>query len=301
MHELPVLRSLDDARPAPDCAPCALDGGFPRSSIEGGVPAPASVHRRFDRTARLLGEASVLRLGRASVMVCGLGGVGSFAAEGLVRSGVGALRLVDFDRVCVTNTNRQLHAMKGTLGKSKAEVMAERLRLVNPDATLDVRPAFYEPESSDALLAPRPDLVVDAIDNMRAKLHLIATCLARGIPLVSSMGAAARLDPTKIRIADLARTRNDPFAAELRRLLRKKHGVDCTRPTGVLAVYSEERPVAPQPVSYDADGFRCVCPHGQNEHHSCDHRNRIEGSVGFVTSVFGMTCAAAAVRLLTAA
>src|SRR5688572_1306842 len=122
------------------------------------------VHRRFDRIARLVGEPAMGSLERSTVAVFGQGGVGSHAAEALCRSGVGELRLVDFDRVCVTNTNRQLHAMKGTLGKKKAEVMAERLRLVNPDARLDVRPEFYGTRTSEALLEPRPDYVIDAID-----------------------------------------------------------------------------------------------------------------------------------------
>lgn len=287
MQELPVVRDVPVENP--QCGECA--------SV---APLPTSVHRRFDRTARLLGEPAMAKLQRATVYVFGAGGVGSFCAEGLVRSGVGAVRLVDFDRVCVTNVNRQLHALKGTLGKSKVSVMGERLRAINPDARIETVEQFYEADTAETLLAPRPDLVVDAIDNLKAKMHLLVTCLERGIPVVSSMGAAARIDPTRVRTADLAATRNDPFAAELRKLLRRKHGLDMTRATGVTAVYSEERPSAPHALAYDEDGFRCVCPHGQNDHHTCDHRNRIEGSVGFVTSVFGMVAAAAAVEKLRA-
>ena len=135
----------------------------------------------------------------------GVGGVGSFAAEALVRSGVGRLILVDYDRICVTNVNRQLHAMKGTLGKSKVEVMAERLRLINPDATIETRAEFYSAETSARLLVPEPDVVIDAIDNVAAKMHLIATCVRDKLRIVSAMGAAARLDPTAVRVADLSR------------------------------------------------------------------------------------------------
>src|SRR5437868_9279831 len=192
-------------------------------------------HRRFDRTARLIGDDGVARLARSTVTVIGVGGVGSFAAEALVRSGVGRVILVDYDRICVTNVNRQLHAMKGTLGKSKVEVMAERLRMVNPDATIETRAEFYSAETSTRLLVPEPDVVIDAIDNVAAKMHLIATCMRDRLRLVSAMGAAARLDPTAVRVAHLSETRVDPFARDLRRNLRRKYAIDCTRPVGVWA------------------------------------------------------------------
>ncbi|HEU4732508.1 MAG TPA: tRNA threonylcarbamoyladenosine dehydratase [Kofleriaceae bacterium] len=255
-------------------------------------------HRRFDRTARLLGDDGVARLASATVSVFGVGGVGSFAAEALVRSGVGRVILVDYDRICVTNVNRQLHAQKGTLGKPKVEVMAERLRLINPDATIEARAEFYGPETSAHLLVPEPDVVIDAIDNVAAKLHLIATCVRDRLRCVSAMGAAARLDPTAVRVGDLSETRVDPFARELRRLLRKKHDLDCTRHVGVWAVFSEEAPIAPRALAYDDGGFRCVCPGGDNGVNDCDHRNRVEGSAAFVPSVFGVTAASLAVKLV---
>src|SRR5690606_8737516 len=145
----------------------------------------------------------------------GVGGVGSFTAEALARSGVGTIRLVDFDRVCVTNTNRQLHAMQGTIGRRKVEVMAERLALIHPTGVVEQLPKFYNQESSEEILSGEIDYVVDAIDNMSAKAHLLAACLAKGLPVVSSMGAAARLDPTAVRTADLSETYRDPFAAAL--------------------------------------------------------------------------------------
>jgi tRNA A37 threonylcarbamoyladenosine dehydratase len=258
-------------------------------------------HRRFDRAARLLGDDGVARLAASTVTVFGCGGVGSFAAEALVRTGVGRVILVDYDRICVTNVNRQLHAMKGTLGKTKVEVMAERLRAINPDATIEARAEFYDARTAARLLVPEPDCVVDAIDNVTAKMHLIATCVRERLRLVSTMGAAARLDPTRVRVADLSETKIDPFAREVRKGLKKKHGLDCERPTGVWAVYSEEQPIAPQELAYDHGAFRCVCPGGHNGINDCEHKNRVEGSVAFVPSVFGMTAASVAVRLLTGA
>jgi tRNA A37 threonylcarbamoyladenosine dehydratase len=273
----------------------------PATSPEAPEPA-ARTHRRFDRAARLVGEPGLHTLHRARVLVFGVGGVGSFAAESLARTGTGTLALVDFDEICVTNANRQLHALKGTIGKRKVEVMAERLRLVNPVAVIEPVAQFYSADTSEALLAGRVDFVVDAIDNLTAKAHLVATCLARGIPIVSSMGAAARLDPTRVRIADLADTEVDPFARALRKLLREKHGIEARKglTTGVTAVFSDETPIAPDALSYDAAaGFVCVCPNGSNGLHSCEKRSRIEGSASFVTGAFGLACASVVVRRLT--
>jgi tRNA threonylcarbamoyladenosine dehydratase len=255
-------------------------------------------HRRFDRTARLLGDDGVARLASATISVFGVGGVGASAAEALVRSGVGRVILVDYDRICVTNVNRQLHAMKGTLGKPKVQVMAERLRLINPDAAIEARAEFYCAQTSARLLVPEPDVVVDAIDNIAAKMHLIATCVRDRLRCVSAMGAAARLDPTQVRVGDLSETRVDPFARDLRRNLRRKHGLDCTRRVGVWAVFSEEPPRAPHALAYDDGAFRCVCPGGENGVNDCEHKNRVEGSVAFVPSVFGAAAASLAVRLI---
>lgn len=255
-------------------------------------------HRRFDRAARLLGDDGLARLASSTVTVFGVGGVGSYAAEALARTGVGRLILVDFDRICATNVNRQLHAMKGTFGKPKAEIMAERLRLINPDATIEARCEFYSAQTSARLLAPEPDLVIDAIDNLTAKMHLIVTCKRQGLRLVSALGAAARLDPTAVRVADLAQTRMDPLARNLRKGLRRSYGVDCSKKTGITVVYSEEAPSPPQALAYDHGGFQCVCPGGINGQNDCDHKHRIDGSVAFVTSVFGMAAAAEGVRML---
>jgi tRNA threonylcarbamoyladenosine dehydratase len=264
-------------------------------------PKPFKLHRRFDRTGRLLGDTAMERLANARVIVFGLGGVGSYAAEGLVRSGVGHLTLVDFDTVCVTNGNRQLHATAKTVGKSKAELMAQRCKEINPDANVVGLREFYREEMSEQILAPGSyDYVVDAIDNVKAKLHLLHRCVSLGIPVVSSMGAAARLDPTAIRVEDLCETHMDPFAKDIRKLLKRKYGVPTERPTGITAVYSIETRRQPVSLRYDADdGFTCVCPN-DNDFHSCEHRNQIDGSVAFVTSVFGMNAAGVVVRRLSA-
>src|SRR5215470_10335866 len=156
------------------------------------APRSFRLSRRWDRTGRLLGDEAMERLARARVIVFGLGGVGSYAVEGLVRSGVGHITLVDFDEVCVTNLNRQLHATVRTVGKSKAELMAQRCREVNPDCTVEAVAEFYRAETSEQLLQPGWDYVVDAIDNVKAKLHLLNRCVQLGLPVVSSMGAADR-------------------------------------------------------------------------------------------------------------
>lgn len=290
--------ALADAPAAPETAP--LDG--PSDPDEAGAQDAAfRTHRRFDRAARLFGEAGLGRLAAARVVVIGLGGVGTFAAEALARSGVGALRLVDFDRICVTNVNRQLHALKGTIGRRKASVMAERLSLVQPTAVVEGIEEFYAESASDRLLEGEVDYVVDAIDNLTAKAHLIATCLERRIPIVSSMGAAARLDPTAVVTDDLSNTHIDPFASALRKLLRARHGLTVERgkPLGVQAVFSTEAPRAPFPLEYDAEaGFRCVCPGGKNGKHDCERRARIDGSAAFVTGAFGLAAAAVVVRRL---
>ncbi len=260
-------------------------------------------HRRFDRIARLVGEDSMARLARAHVLVVGCGGVGSFAAEALARSAVGHVTLVDFDLVCVTNSNRQLHAMRGNIGRPKVEVMAERLRLIHPTGRFDARVEFYAADNAGVVLEPRPDYVIDAIDNITAKAHLIVTCRRAGIPLVSSMGAAARIDPTRVRVDDLARTHHDPFAHHLREALRQKHGwqFKSSRPTGIPAVFTDEPPVAPTDLAYDAatGGFQCVCPQADNGMHTCEKRARIDGSAAWLSGTFGLVAASVAVRELS--
>jgi tRNA A37 threonylcarbamoyladenosine dehydratase len=260
------------------------------------------VHRRFDRMARLVGEPALERLFRSHVMVIGVGGVGCFAAESLVRSGVGRVTLVDFDRICVTNTNRQLQAMKGMIGRSKVEVLADRLRSVNPQASIEPVVKFYSAETSGELLSLKPDLIVDAIDNLTAKCHLLATCRSHSIAVISSMGAAGRLEPSCITVSDLACTKVDPMGRVIRKILRQSYEFPRSGEFGIRAVYSTEKAREPEPVTYDnGKGFHCVCPGGSNDFHSCEKRRVIYGTSSYVTGTFGLFCAGEAVRTLTSA
>ncbi len=260
---------------------------------------PYQLHRRFDRMARLVGEPAIERLFRSHVMVVGLGGVGSFASESLVRSGIGRVSLVDFDRVCVTNSNRQLQALRGNVGLSKASTLALRMRLINPQATIEPVAKFYSVSTSDELMALAPDYVVDAIDNMTAKCHLLATCRSRQIPVVTCLGASGRIDPTQIAITDLARTKVCPVGRVIRKILRQQYEFPRTGDLGIAAVYSTEFAQEPEPVTYDGGlGFRCVCPGGSNDLHSCEKRRVIYGTASFVTGSFGLFCASAVVRAL---
>jgi tRNA A37 threonylcarbamoyladenosine dehydratase len=172
---------------------------------------------RLDRTARLLGEQAMDRLAAAHVVVLGVGGVGTFAAEALVRAGVGRVTLVDGERVEETNANRQLHALDGAFGRWKAEEMAERLRRVRPEARVDAIHARYDAESSERLVPPGTSFVVDAMDTVVAKLHVIRRCLELGIPIVTALGAARRLDPTAIQITDLCETHTVQLAKDVRK------------------------------------------------------------------------------------
>gem|GEM_PF-53567 len=276
--------------------------GTERENEPGSEPESAyRLHRRFDRMGRLVGDRAMQTLLSSHVMVIGLGGVGSWAAESLARSGIGRLSLVDFDLVCVTNVNRQLHALRGTTGKPKAEVMAQRLRMIHPTCEVEAVNTFYEAETSDELFARGPDLIIDAIDNLRAKAHLIARCRSEGRSLVVSGGASGRMDATQVRVGELATIAGDPFLAALRKILRKHHDFPQAKDWGVDTVYSLEPARAPEPLAYDGgEGFRCVCPQGDNGRHTCDQRNLIYGTASFVTGSFGLACASRAVHKLLA-
>jgi tRNA threonylcarbamoyladenosine dehydratase len=187
--------------------------------------------------------------------------------------------------------------MKGTVGKFKADVLAERLALINPQAQVESIKQFYNERTSQALLAHRPDFVVDCIDNITAKCHLLHACREQKLPVVCSTGASGRIDPTRVRVADLAETRVDPLASAVRKILRAKYGFPAQGAFGIPAVFSDESAAEPHELHYDGgQGFRCVCPGGKNEFHSCEDRSVIYGTAGFVTGVFGMVCAAQVVQ-----
>lgn len=251
---------------------------------------------RFDRNARLLGLEATEALARAQVVVLGLGGVGSFAAEALARAGVGRLVLVDGERVDETNVNRQLHALEGELGRFKAEALAERLRRVNPRAEILAVCEPYGPESAERLVPEGVSFVVDAMDTVVAKLHVIARCLERGIPLVTSMGAARRLDPTAVQVTDLGDSHTDQLAKDVRKYLRRRHGVRAADLTGVLAVWSVEPPRAGHALAGDEQGIP-----GARRRDAGERRREPKafGSVAFVTGVFGLAAAGAVVQRLT--
>lgn len=246
---------------------------------------------------RLVGDPAMKKLFSTHVMVIGLGGVGSWAAESLARSGIGRLTVVDFDLVCITNSNRQLHALQGMVGKKKSEVMAERLRKINPQMQVVDKAVFYNEENSEGLLAEKPDIIIDAIDNLTAKAHLLATCRQRGLKVISSMGASGRLDPTQVKLTDLAESHSDPLAHQLRKILRSRYDFPAEGQFGISCVFSDEKWQLPHDLTYDkGEGFKCVCPQGQNDLHSCDRRNVIYGNAGFVTGAFGLAMASWVVR-----
>lgn len=198
---------------------------------------------RFARSALLIGAEGLDRLAAAHVAVFGLGGVGSFAAEALARAGIGRIMLVDHDTVALTNLNRQLVAIQSTLGRPKAEIMADRIAQINPLAVVEPRQVFYSSENRDALLVPELDYVIDAIDTVTSKLDLIISCRERGIPVVSSMGTGNKLDPSRLRMADISKTHTDPLAKVMRAELRRR-GIE----SGVRVIYSDEHPIEPRPI-----------------------------------------------------
>jgi tRNA A37 threonylcarbamoyladenosine dehydratase len=256
--------------------------------------------RRFDRMERLVGSAAMKRLARSHVMVVGAGGVGSWAAESIARSGVGRITVVDFDTVCIRNFNRQLQALAGTVGRPKATLLAERLRLVNPDARVDAIDDHLSEETADAMLADTPGFLIDAIDHITSKCFLIATCKSREIPFVVSTGSGGRLDPTQIRVGDLGKTDLDPLARALRKILREKHGFPGgNKKFGVTAVYTTEPATPPREDVRDTScKAGCLCPQGENDFQSCTKKSVVHGTASFVTGAFGLACAAVAVRHL---
>ena len=245
---------------------------------------------RFSGIARLYGMAALGRFRAATVTVVGLGGVGCWAAEALARSGIGTLILVDPDDLCVTNTNRQLHALEGTFGRPKASVLAERLRAIQPEITLLEHQAFFLEKTAARLLDPAPDAVVDAIDSLRAKCQLLATCHARGIPVITSGAAGGRRDPGRVRVDDLCRSRQDPLLAAVRKKLRGEFGFPRAdsrgkgRKFGIEAVFSEESPLYPT----CEGGVSPLRPQDLPGGLRCDAGY---GSVTHVTASFGLTAA----------
>lgn len=213
--------------------------------------------RRFAGVAKIYGEDSFSHYEKSHVMVIGIGGVGSWAVEALARSGVGELSLVDMDVVAASNINRQLPAMSTTLGHEKIAVMAERCHAINPRIKINLIDDYLTPENIKEILAGNPDLILDCIDDVKAKFALMLHCRFNKIPLIVSGGAGGKLDPLKIRVADLSKTEQDPMLAKLRAQLRSK-GI-CKKPKekfGITCVYSIDNPFSSADVCASA-GLRC--------------------------------------------
>jgi tRNA A37 threonylcarbamoyladenosine dehydratase len=250
---------------------------------------------RLDRTARLLGPEAMERLGGAHVVVLGLGGVGSFTAEALARAGVGRLTLVDGEGVDETNANRQLHALEGTLGRPKAEVMEERLRAAAPGAEIEAVCEPYGPDNAERLVPAGASFVVDAMDTVTAKLHAVARCLELGVPVVTVVGAARRIDPTAIQVTDLSETHTDQLAKDVRKYLRRRHGISAAAPLGVLAVWSVEEPRRSFALPGDEQGIPGA---RRREPGELRREPKVFGSAAFATGAFGLAAAAAVVQRL---
>lgn len=246
---------------------------------------------RFSAIGRLYGVDGLARIRKARVCVIGLGGVGSWAVEALARSGVGALTLVDMDEVCLSNVNRQIHATTETVGRAKAALLAERVGQIAPECRVSVEEVFFTESTMDRLLAPEYDYMIDAIDATKHKCLLIAEVRKRGLKLITCGGAGGSIDPSRIKIQDLARTINDPLLLQVRKKLRREYGfpkrsrqkfkIDC--------VYSDELPRFPR-----SDGsVACEREPGADYRLNCDVGF---GSATYVTGTVGFFLAAEVVR-----
>jgi tRNA A37 threonylcarbamoyladenosine dehydratase len=250
---------------------------------------------RFGGIARLYGKAGLQKLRAAQVCVIGIGGVGTWVVEALARSGVGALTLVDLDEICVTNINRQLHALTSTVGRAKVEAMAERVRAINPDCRVICEHKFFNAQTAAELLAPEFNFVCDAIDSVSNKVLLLARCREKNLRVVAAGGAGGRRDATLVRVADLARVSHDRLLAEVRKKLRREFGFSADgSPMNIDCVFSAETPVFAQP-----DGTVCET-RTETEDGSRLNCNGGLGSVTHVTGAFGFAAAGLIVRKIAA-
>ena len=238
---------------------------------------------QFSRTELLFGKEAMDKLAGSKVAVFGIGGVGGYVCEALVRSGVGAFDLIDDDKVCLTNLNRQIIATRSTVGKYKTDVMRDRMLDINPNVEVEVHKCFFLPENSDDFPWDSYDYVVDAVDTVTAKIALVMKCKEKNIPIISSMGAGNKLDGSQFKVADIYKTSMCPLAKVMRREL-KKRGVKKLK-----VVYSEEIPTRPIEDMAISCRNNCICPPGAE--HKCTERRDIPGSVAFVPSVAGLIIA----------
>jgi tRNA A37 threonylcarbamoyladenosine dehydratase len=245
----------------------------------------------FSRLELLLGEEALQKLSESRIAIFGIGGVGSFAAEGLARAGVGKFLLVDDDCVCITNINRQIIATRKTVGKPKVEVMRDRILDINPKAEVEIRQMFYMPDNVQGIFDSHFDYIIDAIDTVTAKLDLVAKAKENNIPIICSMGTGNKLDPTRLEITDISKTSVDPLARVVRKELRDR-GI-----TTLKVIYSKEPPMKTLETKQSSCRESCVCPKGSTR--SCTVRNHIPGSTSFVPPVAGLIIAGEVVKDLT--
>lgn len=246
---------------------------------------------QFSRTELLFGKEAMEQLEHSRVAVFGIGGVGGYTVEALVRSGVGAIDLIDDDKVCLTNLNRQIIATRRTIGQYKVDVMRERILDINPDCKVEVHKCFYLPETKDEFDFSQYDYVVDAVDTVTAKLQLVMEAQEKGAPIISSMGAGNKLNPAEFEVADIYKTSVCPLAKVMRREL-KKRGVKKLK-----VVYSKEQPLRPIEDMAISCRTNCICPPGAE--HKCTERRDIPGSTAFVPSVVGLIIASEVIKDLT--
>ncbi|MBR3403471.1 MAG: tRNA threonylcarbamoyladenosine dehydratase [Parasporobacterium sp.] len=247
---------------------------------------------QFSRTQLLYGEASMQKLAACRVAVFGIGGVGGYVVEALARSGIGALDLIDDDRVCLANLNRQILATRRTVGKYKVDVAAERVHEINPDCKVRTYRTFYLPETQDQFDFREYDYVVDAIDTVTGKLSIIENAKKAGVPIISCMGAGNKVNPSAFEVADIYETSICPLARVMRRECRKR-GIDSLK-----VVYSKEKPIRPLEDMSISCRQHCICPPGTAR--KCTDRRDIPGSTAFVPSVAGLIIAGEIVNDLTA-
>ena len=243
---------------------------------------------QFSRTELILGKEAMEKLASSRVAVFGIGGVGGYAVEALIRSGVGAVDLIDDDKVCMTNINRQLYATRKTLGRYKVDVAAERIAEINPDATVRVYKTFFMPQTAEQFDFSEYDYVIDAIDTVTGKIELVMKAEEAGVPIISAMGAGNKLDPTAFEVADIYQTSVCPLARVMRRELSRR-GVKKLK-----VVYSKEQPLTPNNDSEISCRANCVCPPGTER--KCTARRDIPGSTAFVPPVVGLIIAGEVVK-----
>ena len=246
---------------------------------------------QFSRTQLLLGEDAIERLQRARVIIFGIGGVGGYTAEALIRSGLGALDIVDDDRICLTNLNRQLFAARSTVGQYKVDVAKARLLDINPDAAIETYKTFYTPETGSQFDFSKYDYIIDAIDTVSGKLELAVRAQAAGVSIISCMGAGNKLDPTAFEVADIYKTSVCPLARVMRHELRKR-GV-----RHLKVVYSKEQPRKPEEDMAISCKYHCICPPGTVR--KCTVRREVPGSNAFVPPVAGLILAGEVIKDLT--